>query len=159
MIEVLDETEWFYAFYPEEWGDWTISYNMRAYREDPDRTPCTWMDYCMTGYLSREDPITGLMKVNDSSWGYRLEHFFVSKAPGFIQPIYNPINKEHYARVRVTKVESNLDLYEIYVSGGDDASYTKHFFDYKLLQAEIKNIKANGIAHVYKKSSEYFFTN
>ena len=158
--------ELFENFYPKEWGDWRKEYNIKAYRENPDETVCAWMCYDGGTFLCGEDA-DGKMKVLTREWKDHRETFFISCGPltgeddcitaWFLQPYGNNADNNAYAKVRVSKVESNLDLYEVYISGCDDSSYTKHFIGAAECDKEVAYIKEHGVIDI--RDRDYFFTN
>ena len=160
IIKVYSEDQWFDAFYPKEWGDWREFYNIKKYREGEKTTGCSWMNYKTTGFCLGEND-QGLMKVVKFSYGkpYYSDHFFIQTNCVEIQPFYQPKVNEYYAGVGVSKLESNLDIYSIYIYGCDDSSYTKHFSSKEDLELAINEIKVYGISHIFDEKSKYFFTN
>jgi hypothetical protein len=163
-MKIYSEEEWFEKFYPKSWGDWRTEFNIEMYRKHQNVTSCSWMNYKLTGWLTSE--VNGKMKVNKySSKPYCLDNFFVEcgqesnedEVCWFIQPYLQQKDKTYYAQISTHKMESNLDIYVIYISGCDDASYTKHVIGmYNLIQ-EVLYIKNNGIRDIQNR--EYFFTN
>lgn len=106
------------------------------------------------------------MEVRKSSWGgaSEVDTFFVSCGDGeddetawFLQPYLQPKDKTYYAKVSVTRMESNLSLYRVYISGCDDSSYTRHFLGWSSVQAEISYLKQHGVLDIQDR--DYFFTN
>lgn len=159
-MEVYTEDQWFDSFYPKEWGNWKEFYNIAKYRETQDVTGCTWMNYKLTGYCLSENK-DGLMEIRKYNYSRPsvLDHFFVETTCDEIQPFTQPKVKKEYAGICVRKLTSNLEIYEVYIYGCDDASYTKHFNSKETLNHEIDVIKKYGISHIFYKDSEYFFTN
>lgn len=161
MFKIYSIEEWFNEFYPKSWGNWREFYNIKKYREQKNLTGCTWMDYSGYAVVSGETDEKGHMKVlyclNEFNKKYTIDNFFISCAPYFVQPYYQPKDKEYYVKVKAYKMESNLDLYCVYISGCDDSSYTKHFIGLSNLMNELKYIKENGILDIQDR--EYFFTN
>lgn len=163
--KVLSASEWFDTFYPSEWGDWRKEYNIKAYREGQRETACTWMCYPSSVYLLREDE-SGQMKVCPSEWGAtsEVETFFVScgsqsggEIAWFLQPYLQPADETYYAKVSVTRMDSNLDLYRVYIAGCDDSSYTRHFLGLRSVREEISYLKTHGVFNILDR--DYFFTN
>lgn len=162
MKNVYSEEQWFDTFYPEELGNWKEEFNMREVRSGNYETGCSWMDYEKFGYVTNEDPNTGLMKVKNYTESDTLEHFFIQcnkSTCAFIQPIYQPLTKQYFASVSVRKIESNLDLYKMYIRGCDDSSYTKHFIGEKHVAYEIRRILREGIDYIQYAENGFFFTN
>ncbi len=159
-MKVYTEDMWFDNFYPKEWGDWKEYYNIAKYRETMEVTGCSWMNYKLTGYCLSENK-DGLMEVRKYNYSrpYTLDHFFVETCCDEIQPFFQPKSKSQWAGIFISKLTSNLDIYQIYVYGCDDASYTKHFSSEEDLNHEIKVIKDFGINHIFYQNSDYFFTN
>ena len=161
MRKVLTEEGWFDTYYPSEWGDWRKSYNIKAYREFNHKdTGCTWMCYTDTGYLSSEDE-NGEMQVR--SWSDPDSH---SLAVLFIQlessdefncAYHQPKDNTHWVKVRVSRMESNLVLISIYISGCDDVSYTKHLLGDETWESEVEELKILGMSDL--TGCDYFFTN
>jgi hypothetical protein len=54
-------------------------------------------------------------------------------------------------------MESNLDLYRVYISGHDDSSYTRHFLGRPSVLDEISYLKQYGVLDIQER--DYFFTN
>ena len=159
-MEVYTEEQWFDKFYPKEWGNWRECFNIKKFSEHIEATGCSWMNYKLTGYCLSENE-NGLMKVcvYKHSKPQYLDHFFVETACDEIQPFYQKQINKHYAGIAVTKLTSNLEIYQVYIYGCDDASYTKHFISNCELENEVNRIKEFGIKHIFAKDSEYFFTN
>lgn len=159
-MKVYTEDQWFDNFYPNGWGNWRDFYNIVKYRENPNATGCSWMNYKLTGYCLSENA-DGLMEVRKYNYSkpYSLDHFFVETTCVEIQPFSQAKTGKEYAGIRITRLTSNLDIYEVYVYGCDDASYTKHFSSEDELKHEIAVIKEYGIEHIFYKDSDYFFTN
>lgn len=165
--KIFTEEEWFDEFYPKSWGNWREYYNANAYRENRGESGCTWMDYNMTGYLlNSANLIREGMKVNKWPEGKCpfLNCFFIecgSEENGdisyFIQPYFQYKDKTYYAKVVISKIESNLNLYKIHISGNDDSSYTKHFIGTLDLADEILRIEQEGIQEITDRG--YFFSN
>lgn len=161
---VYTEEQYFDEFYPESWGDWRKECNIGMYREHPDATGVTWMDYHLTGYLcsSKED---GLMKVFPINRDGSVERFFIkcgdvkeeSKVDRFIQPAFQSKTGEYFAGVSLEKCESNLDLYNMYISGADDSSFSKDYIGLESAMKDIDYIKENGITDI--TSMDFYFTN
>ena len=118
------------------------------------------MNYKLTGYCLSEDE-NGLMKVCVYKYDKPryLDHFFVETTCDEIQPFYQKQINKYFAGIAITKLMSNLDIYQVYIYGCDDASYTKHFISKCELENEVNKIKKFGIEHIFAKDSEYFFTN
>lgn len=162
---IYTEAEYFEEFYPKSWGDFREGYNLDMYRKHPRESGCTWMDYYQEGYCLVED--SGIMKVNPIKRPELIERFFIkcgsledeSKIAFFIQPAFQPKTGEYYASVTLTKMESNLDLYKVFITGNDDSSYTKHYISLRAALEDIRMIKDFGINHIEDEGSEFFFTN
>lgn len=157
---VYSEEQWFDEFYPKEWGNWRECFNIKKFREHIEATGCCWMNYKTTGYCLSENG-EGLMEIRPYKYSkpYTLEHFFVETACCEIQPFKQPKLNKMFAGVAVSKIQSNLTIYSVYIYGCDDASYTKHFSSEDGLNEELKYIKKYGIYHIFYKDSDYFFTN
>lgn len=161
---IYTEAEYFEEFYPKSWGDFREEYNLDMYRNHPRLTGCTWMDYYELGYCLVE--VSGIMKVRKIHRPEIIERFFIkcgdlkdkSNIAFFIQPAFQPKTKEYYASVTLTKVESNLDLYKVFITGNDDSSYTKHYISLDSAMDDIQLIKDYGINHI-NEEYEFFFTN
>ena len=162
---IYTEAEYFEEFYPKSWGDFREEYNLDMYRNHPRLTGCTWMDYYELGYCLVE--VSGIMKVRKIHRPEIIERFFIkcgdlkdkSNIAFFIQPAFQPKTKEYYASVTLTKMESNLDLYKVFITGNDDSSYTKHFTSLRVARECIEMIKYFGINHIEDEEHEFFFTN
>lgn len=159
-MKVYSEEQWFDAFYPKSWGNWKEFYNIKKYREYPKVTGCCWMNYKLTGFCVGENE-EGLMGVHKYTYSKpsTLDHFFVETTCDEIQPFHQPKVDEYYTGIKISKMYSNLDIYEIYIYGCDDASYTKHFNNDQDLNDEIEKLKKFSISHIFNKDSGYFFTN
>lgn len=163
---IYTESEYFDEFYPKSWGDWRKEYNLKMYCSHSHETGCTWMDYYQEGYLLTED-FSGRMEVREIHRPEIIERFFMkcgdledeSNIAFFIQPAFQPKTEEYYCSVTLTKMESNLDLYKVFITGNDDSSYTKHYISIKEAQEDIELIKEYGISHIQNEEYEYFFTN
>lgn len=163
---IYKEDEYFDEFYPKHWGDWRKEYNLKMYCAHPRETGCTWMDYYETGYTLVENS-KGIMEVREIHRPEIIERFFIkcgdlkdeSKIAFFIQPAFQPKTEEYYCSVTLTKMESNLDLYKIYITGNDDSSYTKHYISLNDAITDINYIKEIGVDIIQDKGSEFFFTN
>ena len=155
---IYKEAEYFDKFYPKSWGDWRKEYNLKMYCKHPRESGCTWMDYYETGYLLTED-FSGRMAVRTISRPEIIERFFIKTECKFIQPAFQPKTEEYYCSVTLTKMESNLDLYKIYITGNDDSSYTKHYISLNDAITDIELIKEYGISHIQNEEYKYFFTN
>lgn len=162
---IYTESEYFEEFYPKSWGDFREEYNLDMYRKQPRVSGCTWMDYYELGYCLAPDE-NNIMKVREIHRPEIIERFFIkcgsledeSKIAFFIQPAFQSKTGEYYASVTLTKMESNLDLYKVFITGNDDSSYTKHFTSLRVAQECIEMIKYFGINHIEDKEYE-FFTN
>ena len=116
-------------------------------------------------FRSVED--SGIMKVNPIKRTKLIERFFIkcgsledeSKVAFFIQPAFQPKTGEYYASVTLTKMESNLDLYKVFITGNDDSSYTKHYISLGAALEDIRMIKDFGINHIEDEEYGFFFTN
>lgn len=159
MKEYFTEDEWFEEFYPHELGDWRKEFVVN------NDSGCCWMDYCFNGFpLSSKNDILPISKCPEVNPNF-IDHFFIecgnlldeNNVCWFVQPYYQKKNETYYANVVVSKLESNLDLYEIYISGHDDSSYTKHFLSKSSILDEIDYLKNYGIDNIQDR--EYFFTN
>lgn len=159
-MNVYTEEQWFDTFYPKEWGNWRECYNIKKYRENVEVTGCSWMNYKLTGFCLSENE-NGLMGVRNYSYSkpQYLDHFFVETTCDEIQPFYQSKTNKYYSGIVISKLTSNLDIYQVYIYGCDDASYTKHFMSKCELENEVNRIKEFGIEHIFEKDSEYFFTN
>ena len=159
-MKVYTEEQGFDSFYPVEWGNWKEFYNIAKYRETRGVTGCSWMNYKLTGYCLSENK-DGLMEIRNYNYckPHVLDHFFVETLCDEVQPFHQPKVGKDYAGITITKLTSNLEIYQVYVYGCDDASYTKHFSCKEDLDHEVKVIKEYGIEHIFYKDSEYFFTN
>lgn len=166
---IYSESEYFDKFYPKHWGDWRKEYNLKMYIAHPRETGCAWMDYYETGYVTAQNS-EGVMEVREISRPELIERFFIkcgksgsledeSKIAFFIQPAFQPKTGEYYASVTLTKMESNLDLYEVFITGIDDSSYTKHYISLSVALNDIQLIKEYGISHIQNKEHDFFFTN
>ena len=163
---IYTESEYFDEFYPKSWGDWRKEYNLKMYCKHPQESGCTWMDYYETGYTLVEN-LAGVMEVREIHRPEIIERFFIkcgsledeSKIAFFIQPAFQPKTGEYYASVTLTKMESNLDLYKVFITGNDDSSYTKHFTSLRVALEDIQLIKDYGINHIEDEESGFFFTN
>lgn len=163
---IYTEAEYFDKFYPKSWGDWRKEYNLKMYCKHPRESGCTWMDYYQEGYTLTED-FTGKMTVREIDRPEIIERFFIkcgdledeSKIAFFIQPAFQPKTEEYYCSVTLTKMESNLDLYKMFITGNDDSSYTKHYISLNDAITDINYIKEIGVAIIQDKESEFFFTN
>ena len=162
---IYTESEYFDEFYPKSWGDWRKEYNLKMYCKHPQESGCTWMDYYQEGYCLVE--VSGIMKVNPIKRTGLIERFFIkcgsledeSKIAFFIQPAFQPKTGEYYASVTLTKMESNLDLYKVFITGNDDSSYTKHYISLRAALEDIRMIKDCGINHIEDEEYGFFFTN
>lgn len=165
MRMILSEEEWFERYYPKDWGDWRKSYNIALHRKQPDASGCCWMDYVTTGYLCNE--IDGEMKVMSMKQKDIINRFFIecgslmdeANVAYIIQPYLQRKDGLYFASVVARKLESNLDLYEIYVSGCDDASYTKQFIGLADLESAVTDLKQYGLSVIQEPDQQYFFTN
>lgn len=163
---IYSESEYFDKFYPKSWGDWRKEYNIKMYCAHPRETGCTWMDYHETGYVLSENS-EGIMVVREIPRPGLIERFFIkcgsledeSKIAFFIQPAFQPKTQEYYASVTLTKMESNLDLYEVFITGIDDSSYTKHYNSLDSAMEDMADLKEYGINIIQEKESGFFFTN
>lgn len=161
---IYTEEEWLDKFYPKEWGDWREEFNIGMLRKHRDLTGCNWMDYRLSGWLSGEDG-DGKMKVNHRQYPSTLDHFFIECGDAddeqnvchFLIPTLQKSVGKYFASVEVLKVESNLDLYQIYISGCDDSSFTKDFIGEDDLKEEVELIKRIGVSDI--QSRDYYFTN
>ena len=114
-----------------------------------------------------ENQEVGIMKVNPTNRAELIERFFIkcgsledeSKIAFFIQPAFQPKTGEYYASVTLTKMESNLDLYKVFITGNDDSSYTKHYISLDSALEDIRMIKDFGINHIEDEENGFFFTN
>ena len=167
FMKLFTEEEWFDTFYPKEFGNWREGFNIAKYRENPEATGCSRMNYCISGYLSCENS-DGFMALNKYPPDASQEHFFVEcgyksddkNIAWFIQPYFQKKDDTYYASVKISKMESNLDIYIIYISGCDDCSYTKHFVGKESLNKEVLQIKERGILDsIELVENGYFFTN
>lgn len=164
-MNIYKEDEWFDKFYPKEFGDWREGFNMKARIENPTATGCTWMDYKVAGYLTAVNE-NGMMILRPWSEDVGIiEHLFIScgessneeEVDWFIQPYFQFKDQHYYASIKLTKEESNLDLYKVYISGNDDSSYTKHFIGLSYAGKELQYLRENGISDIRER--DYFFTN
>lgn len=163
---IYSESEYFDEFYPKSWGDWRKEYNLKMYCKHPRESGCTWMDYYETGYTLTED-FRGIMEVREIHRPEIIERFFIkcgsledeSTIAFFIQPAFQPKTREYYCSVTLTKMESNLDLYKVFITGNDDSSYTKHFTSLDSAMSDMADLKEYGIDIIRDKESEFFFTN
>ena len=163
---IYRENEYFDKFYPKSWGDWRKEYNLKMYNKHPQESGCTWMDYYETGYTLVENS-KGVMQVRTIPRPEIIERFFIkcgdqedeSNIAFFIQPAFQPKTKEYYCSVTLTKMESNLDLYKVFITGNDDSSYTKHYICLDDANIDIEHIVNYGIDIIQDKGSEFFFTN
>lgn len=163
---VYSEAEYFDKFYPKSWGDWRKEYNLKMYNKHPRESGCTWMDYYQEGYTLTED-FTGRMAIRKIDRPEIIERFFIkcgdledeSNIAFFIQPAFQPKTKEYYCSVTLTKMESNLDLYKVFITGCDDSSYTKHYISLNDAITDINYIKEMGVGVIQDKGSDFFFTN
>lgn len=157
-MDVFTEVQWFDTFYPVEWGDWRVDYNIGQYRDNTDKTGCTWMDYKLTGNLLGEDE-DGLIKVLESPYEGYLHHYFIEVgAEGdYLIPYHQPSVGKKYVSVLVEKQESNLDLFSIRIAGVDDCSYTKDFIGYDDTVIELNRLLTDGVSGIRQR--DYYFTN
>jgi len=169
-MKLYTEKEWFDKFYPKKWGDWTKEYNIGMFKKNPQATSCYWMDYKLTGIVLGDPNNTNILKVQELSLDIEqniLEHFFIEcgdqkdeKAVSwFIQPYYQPKTKKYYANILIRKVDSNLDLFNIYITGSDDSCFGKDFIGIKDLNKGIKDIKNYGISIIQEKDQQYYRIN
>lgn len=164
MRKILTELEWFEEYYPKHWGDFTKEYNLNEYLKS-DETACSWMCYENLGYLSSEDG-KGIMKVNKRDDSYLRDNhkdvLFIecSKEDRFIQPYQQPKDGRYFFKVVLSKEESNLDLWRLYVVGCDDSSYTSHYIGYQVAKESLDDIVKYGIGVVECGiGSDWFFSN
>lgn len=164
MIKVLTEQEWFEEYYPKEWGDYTKEYNIGEYRKNPRKSGCSWMCYGDLGFVFGENE-HGIMKVQQYEDTYQDTYHFLrifvqcSEDDGFIQPYHQPKDNTYYSKVVMSKEESNLELWSLYVVGCDDSSYTKHFIGYRAARECLEDLLEYGIQIINQKDSGWFFTN
>lgn len=170
-LKQYSEEEWFNTFYPQAWGDWKTHYNIGMSRKTDGVTGCCWMDYTKTGVVLGEDKETGLMKIIPWSSGRPdvIEVVFIEcghandkeNVAFHLQPYFQPQDQTYYAKVVLSKMESNLNLYSIYISGNDDSSYTKHFVGLNAGIDALADLRAyDQIRDVgFISDLNYFFTN
>ncbi len=112
----------------------------------------TWMNYKITGIVLSD----GKIIPNEENYRYKESFLVRTNADCFIQP-FKQNDETYWAQVVLRKVTSNLPLYEIYIFGCDDASYTKHYLSLKDAVKDINFVKDNGISRI--ESMSFFFTN
>lgn len=162
-MKKLTEEEYFERYYPKSWGDWRKEYNIGEYRNQKPRiSGVTWMDYIMTGFLLSERDNCLVEVIRDKRPNY-LDSFFISvEDAAYLQPMYQPKDETWWIKGYVRRLESNLTIYELHISGGDDSSYTKHYLDWEDLQKDLLSIYQYGVEYdspCYLPNLGFFFTN
>jgi hypothetical protein len=161
-MKIYTEKEWFDTFYPKEWGDWTKEYNINEYRNRDKniKSACTWMDYHLFGIPLREKD--GKMKIIKRHDKNLIDHFFIECGNEKdvwldVQP-YLQIDGTYYASVLIDRLESNLELYRVYISGIDDSSFTSHCLGSIKLKDVVDRIKKYGPSFA-SGSFDFIYTN
>jgi len=139
--------------YMKKYGEW--DYEGRVV----NNSVC-WMNYKMTGIpLGKGED--GIMRVIPWSEGAPYLESFLVRADrpdeNFICPFEQKKDNTKWAHVVTSKMESNLDIWVIYLFGADDASYTHHSKSKAEMDHEIDIIKDRGITAIHNLN--FFFTN
>ena len=163
--KVLQEEEYFDSYYPKELGDWRKKYNIQAYKDGKFQGVC-WMCYKRSGVVLSGDEEPGNMKIIPSSSDRYIESIFLEcgsantePSAHYIQP-YMTSDGKFWAQITVEKMESNLDLYMIHISGDDDASYSLHCLGKSEVKKMFHILTRDGMNSLKDITSlGFFFTN
>lgn len=112
----------------------------------------SWMDWMIDGIPSTDGKITPW---SDGNCPY-IDAFYVPTKDSSWAP---PVNKK-WVRVKIRKINSNLNLYQVHCSGDDDCSYSFDIIGRIDTDKEILWLQAQNNLTINKvKSRGYYFTN
>jgi len=116
------ETWWFKTFYPKSWGNWKESFNQKksddSHRFGRDyKSACHWSHYRCAYNVGNINSF-GRRETKPAKGDILHNCFFeVDHYRSDLVPIYQPKNKTAYYQVLCKKMDSNLDLYSIFILG------------------------------------------